>query len=51
LKKYIPNVIKFLAKNENRWVQVNSKNPRLWIDIDEKFSILINEDWLKEIEI
>lgn len=48
-KKYLPKLVKFLAKNENKWIQINTKNPRIWIDVEENFSILVNEDWFSEI--
>lgn len=48
-KKYLPKLVKFLAKNENKWVEINTKNPRIWIDVEENFSILVNEDWFSEI--
>ena len=50
LKKYIPKLVKFLAKNENQWVEIDTSNPRIWIDVDKNFSILVNEDWLSEIQ-
>lgn len=37
------------AKNENKWVKINTQNPRIWIDVEEDFSILVNEDWFSEI--
>mgnify|MGYP003594961290 CR=1 FL=1 len=42
----------FKAKNlnENKWVKINTQNPRIWIDIEENFSILANEEWFSEIE-
>lgn len=49
-KKYLPKLVKFLAKNENKWVEINTKNPRIWIDVEENFSILVNEDWFSEIQ-
>ncbi len=49
LKKYLPKVIKFLAKNSGKWIELNTNNPRLWIDVKEGFSILVNEDWFDEI--
>ena len=50
LKKDIPKLVKFLAKNENQWVEIDTSNPRIWIDVDKNFSILVNEDWLSEIQ-
>ena len=50
LKKYIPKLVKFLAKNEKQWVQLNTSNTRIWIDVDKNFSILVNEDWFSEIQ-
>ena len=50
LKKYLPKLVKFLAKNENKWVKINTQNPRIWIDTEENFSILANEDWFSEIQ-
>lgn len=49
-KKYLPKLVKFLAKNENKWVEINTKNPRIWLDIEENFSILANKDWFSEIQ-
>lgn len=49
-KKYIPKLVKFLAKNEKQWIQLNTSNPRIWIDVDKNFSILVNEDWFSEIQ-
>jgi hypothetical protein len=49
LKKYLPKLVKYLAKNENQWIKINTKTPRIWIDVEEKFSILANEDWFSEI--
>lgn len=49
-KKYLPKLIKFLAKNENKWVKINTQNPRIWIDAEENFSILANENWFSEIQ-
>ena len=50
LKKYLPKLVKYLAKNENKWVKINTQNPRIWIDLEKNFSILINEDWFSEIQ-
>ena len=50
LKKYIPKLVKFLAKNENQWVEIDTSNPQIWIDVDKNFSIFVNEDWLSEIQ-
>ena len=49
-KKYLAKLVKFLAKNENKWVEINTKNPRIWIDVEENFSILVNENWFSEIQ-
>jgi len=49
LKKYLPKLIKYLSKNENRWIEINTKNQRIWINVSESFSILANEDWFTEI--
>ena len=49
-KKYLPKLVKFLAKNENKCVEINTKNPRIWIDVEENFSILVNENWFSEIQ-
>jgi hypothetical protein len=49
LKKYLPRLIKFLSKNENKLIEINTKNPRIWIDLEKDFSILANEDWFSEI--
>ena len=49
LKKYFPKLIKYLSKNENNWIEINTKNPRIWIDTSKNFSILANEDWFSEI--
>ena len=48
-RKYIPKLVNFLAKNEKQWIQLNTSNPRIWIDVDKNFSILVNEDWFSEI--
>ena len=50
LLKYLPKFIKFLSKNEGKWIEINTNNPRIWIDVKEGFSILANEDWFSEIE-
>ena len=50
LKKYMPKLVKYLAKNENKWVKINTQNPRIWIDVEENFSILANEEWFSEIK-
>ena len=50
LKKYLPKLVKYLAKNENKWVEINTKNPRIWICVDNNFSILVTEDWFSEIQ-
>ena len=47
-KKYLAKLVKFLAKNENKWVEINTKNPRIWIDVEENFSILANEEWFSQ---
>ena len=49
-KKYLPKLVKYLAKNENQWVKINTQNPRIWIDVEENFSILVNENWFSEIQ-
>lgn len=49
LKKYLPKLVKFLAKNENKWIEINTNNPRIWIDVSKNFSILVSEDWFSEI--
>jgi hypothetical protein len=49
LKKYFPKLIKYLSKNENRWIEINTENQRIWISVSECFSILANEDWFSEI--
>lgn len=49
LKTYFPKLIKYLAENENSWIQINTNNPRIWIDVKSDFSILANEDWFSEI--
>jgi len=48
--KYFPKVIKFLSKNAGKWIEINTNNPRIWIDVKESFSILADEDWFYEIE-
>lgn len=49
-KKYLPKLVKYLAKNENKWIKINTNNPRIWIDVEENFSILVNENWFSEIQ-
>ena len=49
LKRYLPKLVKFLAKNENKWIEINTNNPRIWIDVSKNFSILVSEDWFSEI--
>lgn len=48
--KYLPRVVKFLAKNEHKWIEINTNNPRIWIDVKEGFSILADENWFSEIQ-
>ena len=50
LKKYLPKLVKYLAKNENKWIKINTQNPRIWIDVEENFNILANLEWFSEIE-